>query len=82
MTEFDDLIDPSPSVETMLIEAERAKQLHRALDRLPPRDKSVMMALYDGAGEGELAEEMGLTLSTVKGIRKRSLRKLRRWLSN
>ena len=82
MSEFDDIIDPSPGPEAMFIEQERARQLHRALDKLSTRDKQIMLALYDGASEPEIAEEMGVTLSCLKGIRRRSLRKLRRWLSN
>ncbi len=47
----------------MFIEQERARQLHRALDKLSDRDKAVMLALYDGASEVELAEEMQMTLT-------------------
>lgn len=65
-----------------MIEQERKVQLYRALDRLSARDRYVMLQLYDGATMEELAMELGVTEATIRGIRQRSLKRLKRWLSN
>ena len=82
MIPFEDIPDPAPSPEAQMIEQERKVQLYRALEKLSERDRYVMIQLYDGATLEELAMELNVTEAAIRGIRQRSLKRLKRWLSN
>jgi RNA polymerase sigma factor (sigma-70 family) len=70
--------DAAPSPEAALLDAERAAELARALDRLPERDRSVIACRYLlSLTEEETAAALGCRRGTVKSRLSRALDRLR-----
>jgi RNA polymerase sigma-70 factor (ECF subfamily) len=73
-----DLPCPAPSPERALAAAQTARLVRHHVDALQPTYAEVLrLRLDDDAGEGEVAEALGLTVSTVKIRGHRARRVLR-----
>ncbi|HHW55529.1 MAG: sigma-70 family RNA polymerase sigma factor [bacterium] len=67
--------------EDVVLARSRDQELHLALARLPEKQRRVLKALYwEGKGVSELAREMGIAPSSVKGLENRGLKNLARFL--
>ena len=80
---FEPVSTPGPgaalgSPETVMLRRERARQLLSAIQRLPTRQRTViMMSHLDGRSTREVSEITGLSESTVRVHLFRGLRRLR-----
>jgi RNA polymerase sigma factor (sigma-70 family) len=80
---WEQIPDPSPDPEAQLVQYERAKQLKQAFTRLSQRDQLIMSKLFvENMSLAQVAAIMYVSEQTIRRRRDRSLRKLRRWLSN
>ena len=74
---------PSPSAETDLLRKELAGELHAAIEGLPGRQKEVYyLHQQQGMKHEEIAEMLGLSVSTVQNHMFRALENLREKLSH
>lgn len=60
-----DVQDPSPSVETGMVQEQRAAGLRKAVQRLPLPYQQVVALLLEGLGYGEIAEVLGISETNV-----------------
>lgn len=60
-----------------LVEQETYRLLAEAIDRLPPRMRSVMLLALEGKKNAEMAEELNCSVDTVKTLRRLAYQKLR-----
>ena len=68
----------NPSSETLLVQREESRQVHQAIDNLPPAEREAVLLVYlDGLSHQEAAEQLGATLSAVKVRIHRGKRHLR-----
>lgn len=68
----------SPSPEEVLLRKERRKQVARAIERLPDRQRTVLLlSLYDERSPREVSEITGMNQSTVRVHLFRAVRKMR-----
>lgn len=68
---------------TAIVQAEMLVQLRLAIDALPPKVSSIIQQTYiEGKTNQEVADEMGISIQTVKNQKNRGLGMLRRQLSN
>jgi RNA polymerase sigma-70 factor (ECF subfamily) len=66
-----------------IIKAETIHQLHIAISQLPTQCKKIFTKLYvEGKTVSEIAEEMNLTISTIKNQKARGLKLLKPKLTN
>jgi RNA polymerase sigma-70 factor (ECF subfamily) len=62
-----EVIEPAPSAEEMLIDAEQAKRLAEAIAQLPPGAQRVLRRhKLDGLSHGDIAAELGISRSAVE----------------
>ena len=67
-----------PSPEEMLLKTERRAQVARAIERLPDRQRTVLLlAMYDERSPREVSEITGMNQSTVRVHLFRAVRKMR-----
>lgn len=57
-------------------------RLFEAIDRLPKRNREVILLYVDGMSNAEIAESLQLSIETVKTYRKKALAQLREKMSN
>ena len=62
-----DAAAPDPMPDEWLVDAERARHVRGALDRLTPEQRqAIRLAYYEGLSHGEIARRLTLPLGTVK----------------
>jgi RNA polymerase sigma-70 factor (ECF subfamily) len=72
----------SPELEDVDVSRERARDLHSALDKLPPEQRDVIvMRFVLGLSPGEIAERIGRSEDAVHGLQHRGRITLRRELT-
>ena len=67
-------------VEEKIVEQEMLHVIYREIGRLTQAEQQVLMLALDGKSNGEIAEELGVTLATVKSHKAKSYEILRRRL--
>lgn len=65
-----------------IIETEVFRELYAAIDTLPEQCNKVMKMIVDGSKPKEIAEELGITISTVNNQKMRGISLLKKRLSN
>ncbi|HZQ50961.1 MAG TPA: sigma-70 family RNA polymerase sigma factor [Bryobacteraceae bacterium] len=60
-----DVQDPSPSVETGMVQEQRAAGLKKAVQRLPLPYRQVVVLLLEGLDYSEIAEVLGISAANV-----------------
>ncbi len=69
-------------VERVLIDADRARRVRQAMEKLNENQRSVIeLAYFEGLSQSEMAERMGQPLGTVKTWVRTALKNLREELS-
>ena len=62
-------IDHAPGPETALIQKDRAQQVRRGLDTLPPRQRlAIILKYYEGMRYQEIADVMEITTKAVERL--------------
>jgi RNA polymerase sigma-70 factor (ECF subfamily) len=62
----------------MLVEAEVFRELHVAIDKLPQQTRKIItMSYFEGKKNKEVADELGISVSTVKNLKAWGLKKLK-----
>ena len=77
---FNHDIPDNDDFSTSFIKAETLKLLHEAIETLPPRSAQVIKLSLEGMKQNEIAEVMGIQLSTVKALKADGINKLRKIL--
>jgi RNA polymerase sigma-70 factor (ECF subfamily) len=72
--------DPAFGPEQALVERERAARVKAGLDRLSPRQRQCLLLRVEGFRYREIAEILGVTMSTVAESLRRGVHKLERQL--
>ncbi|MCU0246470.1 MAG: RNA polymerase sigma factor [Bryobacter sp.] len=70
--------DEAPNAEGILLEAERLTQVRRALSLLSPQERQVLELRAEGLKYREIAELMGLQISSVTTFLSRGVNKIAR----
>ncbi len=73
-------IPASEDFSADFIRAETLKLLHDAVETLSPRTAQVMKFSLDGMKQDEIAEQMGITVATVKSLKADGVNKLKKLL--
>jgi RNA polymerase sigma-70 factor (ECF subfamily) len=77
-----DILDPSPTPETLCMEKETAQLLARAIHHLPAYQRQVLCMYHsEGKSYEEIAEATGLSIGTVKSRLNRARNMLRERLA-
>ena len=77
-----DIMDPSPSPETVCMENETAQMLSKAIQHLPDYQRQVLKMYHsEGKSYEEIAETTGLSIGTVKSRLNRARTMLRERLA-
>jgi len=77
-----DIMDPSPSPETLCLESETAQLLAKAIHHLPAYQRQVLRMYHtEGKSYEEIAEATGLSIGTVKSRLNRARTMLRERLA-
>ena len=77
-----DIMDPSPSPETLCLESETAQMLAKAIHHLPAYQRQVLRMYHtEGKSYEEIAESTGLSIGTVKSRLNRARTMLRERLA-
>ena len=63
--------------ETASFREEFYRRLFKVIDAMPPRQRAVFVAAMDGKSNKEIAEELGISVDTVKTQKKRGMKTLR-----
>lgn len=72
------IADASPSVETVLSDAERDQQLHRALSELTAEQRAaITLCYFEQHTNPEAAKLMGINIKALEGLLVRARKKLR-----
>lgn len=62
----------------ILVESEIFRELHTAIDRLPHQTRRIItMTYFEGKKNKEVADELGISVSTVKNLKAWGLKKLK-----
>jgi len=73
------LADPTPSVDEILIETERQRQLMTAVESLPTRQRQVVILRHvNGWSLDQIAEELDISKNAVSGSLYQALKKLKK----
>lgn len=79
-----DVADESPTAEAALQELQQAHRVRQALDRLEPRQRDLMLLLFNDdeprLSYDQIAERLGIPVGSIGPTRARCLEKLRRML--
>ncbi len=71
-------IDRAPSPLTWLVRDERDQLVQQALTRLPPRDAQILILKHaEGSSARDIADRLGVTISTIEARLHRARQKLR-----
>lgn len=77
--ELPNLADPGPNPEALALRGERAVEVARLLDRLPARDREILvMRIVGGLSAEEVGVALGMSPGAVRVAQHRALRALRR----
>lgn len=60
-----------------VVESEACRLLLQAIDHLPPQMKNIMQLALDGRKNQEIADALGVSLETVRTLKKTAYKKLR-----
>ena len=78
---FSEYVRHNPLTEedlmTKYLAVEVTRQLWEAIDKLPPRTGKIIKLSLEGMRQEKIAEEMGITLATVKSQKREGIQKLR-----
>jgi RNA polymerase sigma-70 factor (ECF subfamily) len=69
---------PSPNPEVLVEEAERRREVRRALARLPERTASVLLLRHSGLSYAEVATALGMKVTNVGTVLRRAEESLRK----
>lgn len=69
--------DPAPSAEAAQIDAESARRVRSAIDRLPPKEKSLLLLAAEGYCYREIAASLKLNEASVGTLLARARRAFR-----
>ncbi|MHA7109409.1 RNA polymerase sigma factor [Sunxiuqinia elliptica] len=69
------------SIEQLLIEEEFYRQIHVAIEKLSPERKRIILLSLEGFSNKEIAEELDISINTVKSLKLRAYSVLRKELS-
>jgi RNA polymerase sigma-70 factor (ECF subfamily) len=72
------LLESDSLFEYSVIEEDVSYKLYKAVDQLSLRSKEVVMLTVNEYSNPEIAEKMNISINTVKTLKQRSYRKLRR----
>lgn len=75
-----DIISSVEATGLYMLEAEVNRLLSEAIEQLPPRTAEVILLTIKGLRQEQIAEQMGVTVSNVKNLKKLGLAKLRKIL--
>ena len=77
----DALQDPGPQPDATLERSQLQRRLRQALDRLPPAQRAVWVAVeIEGASFRDLAEKWNEPIGTLLSRKSRATKSLRAWL--
>ena len=79
-THLDTLEFNGASIQQIMIEEEVARLVYAAINKLSPERKSVIMLALDGLSNQEIARHIGISINTVKSLKLRTYRTLRKEL--
>jgi RNA polymerase sigma-70 factor (ECF subfamily) len=68
--------DLAPNAEQRLLEQERLQRLHRAMMRLSPQERYCLELRAEGLGYREIAEVLGISVSSVNTFLSRGVKKI------
>jgi RNA polymerase sigma-70 factor (ECF subfamily) len=78
LDEAPEAADPGPSPERALQNIELSKSLQKALDALPPRQRAaILLCHYEGRGNVDAAEILGISVEAMESLLSRGRRALR-----
>lgn len=81
--DLDIIPDPAPNADEGLIERERAQAVQAALQRLQPRQRAALvMSYYEGIGNQEAADSLGIALGAFQQLLFRARATLKNELLN
>ena len=66
--------------EELLIEEETYRLLHEAIERLPTRTREIILLALQGHKNSEIAEILGVSINTIKTLKKNAYTELRQML--
>ena len=69
--------DQDEAIELAYIEDEVFNVLHNAVEQLPERSRAIIQLALKGYGNTEIAEELDISVNTVKTLKKSAYSKLR-----
>lgn len=72
----------SELIDLAYIEDEVYNVLHKAIHHLPARSQNIIQLALKGYGNNEIAEELGISVNTVKTLKKSAYSKLRELLKD
>ena len=72
------LPDHGPDPESGLIEREKLQRMHRAVEALSPQQRQCLYLRAEGLRYHEIADTLGVTISTVSEFLKRAVTRLRK----
>lgn len=76
--DWDSLPDPGAAPEETLLSGERVEELAAALERLPERERDILLLrFYSGLPSKEAAARMGLSDANARYLQSKALKKLR-----
>ncbi len=64
-------------IKNLLIEEETVSIIHSALEYLPPKTKEIVLLSLEGNKNAEIAEQLRISVNTVKTLKRRAYQKLR-----
>ncbi len=70
------------SIVNEIIREETYRMLAEAIETLGPQSQKIIIMLLDGMSTQEISEELGISINTVKTLRQRSIKTLKKILGN
>lgn len=65
------------SIERVIIEEEYVRQIHVAINKLLPERRKIILLSMKGLGNKEIAQSLGISVNTLKTLKKKAYRFLR-----
>lgn len=75
---FDNLSSNVPSIQQIMIEEEVYRQIHVAINKLSPERQNVILLSMQGLSNLEIANNIGISINTVKTLKLKSYKILRK----
>lgn len=69
--------EETPSYLEEITYQETLRMVRAAIDQLPPKSREIMLKALDGKSNNEIAEEMGISINTLKTLKKSAYKTLR-----